>query len=38
VAPFNKDPYAEHWFAKSLGPDQFAERVDRRSLTEHPGG
>ena len=25
VAPFNNDPYAEHWFAKSLGPDQSAE-------------
>jgi ribosomal protein S18 acetylase RimI-like enzyme len=22
VAPFNNDPYAEHWFAKSLGPAQ----------------
>jgi ribosomal protein S18 acetylase RimI-like enzyme len=28
VPPFNKDPYAEHWFAKSLGPDQSAERLD----------
>jgi ribosomal protein S18 acetylase RimI-like enzyme len=25
VAPFNNDPYAEHWFAKSLGPDQSAK-------------
>lgn len=28
VAPFNNDPYAEHWFAKSLGPNQSAGRVD----------
>jgi ribosomal protein S18 acetylase RimI-like enzyme len=28
VAPFNRDPYADHWFAKSLGPDQSAERGD----------
>lgn len=27
VAPFNKDRYAEHWFAKSLGPDRSPERV-----------
>lgn len=29
VAPFNDSPYAEHWFAKSLGPSQSAGRLER---------